>query len=101
MILFNKNIRINIDPNVVNHVEILLEYGMLELCKTVVIIINLEDEPRSTPGHSKVFNQISAIMKFMVFASMVCIPGLTLELLSYEETLLKDPKLNFVLSFPF
>ena len=49
MILFNKNIRINIDPNVVNHVEILLEYGMLELCKTVVIIINLVAKNVSTP----------------------------------------------------
>ena len=47
----------------------------------------LEDDPRSTPGHSKVLNPIEAIMKFMVFASMVCIPGLTLELLKYEETL--------------
>ena len=46
----------------------------------------LEDDPWSTPGYSKVSNQISAMMKFMVFASMVCIPGLTLELMSYKET---------------
>ena len=26
-------------------------------------------------------------MKFMVFARMVCVPGLTLELVNYEETL--------------
>ena len=47
----------------------------------------LEDDPRSTPGHSKVLNQISTIMKFMLFSSTVCILDLTLELLNYEETL--------------
>ena len=50
-------------------------------------IDSLEDDPRSTPGHSKVLNPIRAIMKFTVFASIVCIPGLTLELLKCAETL--------------
>ena len=60
---------------------------MAHFCDIVCFYIRLEDDPRSTPGHSKVLKRISAIMKFMVFASMVCIPGLTLELLNYEETL--------------
>ena len=34
----------------------------------------LEDDPRSTPGYSKVLDQIRAIMKLMIVASTV---GLT------------------------
>ena len=36
--------------------------------------IPLEDDPRSTPGHSKVLDQIRAIMKLMIVVSTV---GLT------------------------
>ena len=38
----------------------------------------LEDDPRSTPGHSKVLDQIRAIMKLMIVVSTV---GLTKKLL--------------------
>ena len=34
----------------------------------------LEDDPRSTPGHSKVLDQIRAIMKLMIVVNTV---GLT------------------------
>ena len=37
----------------------------------------LEDDPRSTPGHSKVVDQIRAIMKLMIVVSTV---GLTKEI---------------------
>ena len=42
------------------------------------IITLLEDDPRSTPGHSKVLDQIGAIMELMILASRV---GLTKKLL--------------------
>ena len=55
----------------------------------------LEDDPRSTPGHSKVFDQIRAIMKLVIVVSTV---GLTKKLLKcyvdvqkHLEQLLKYP----------
>ena len=42
------------------------------------IIYILEDDPRSTPGHSKVLDQIRAIMKLMIVVNTV---GLTKMLL--------------------
>ena len=54
----------------------------------------LEDDPRSTPGHSKVLDQIRAIMKLMIVVSTV---GLTKKLLrcyvdvqKHLKQLLKD-----------
>ena len=41
-------------------------------------MFKLEDDPRSTPGHSKVLDQIGAIMELMILASRV---GLTKKLL--------------------
>ena len=56
----------------------------------------LEDDPRSTPGHSKVLDQIGEIMELMILASRV---GLTKKLLrcyvdvqKHLKQLLKDPK---------
>ena len=55
----------------------------------------LEDDPRSTPGHSKVLDQIGAIMELMIVASRV---GLTKKLLrcyvdvqKHLKQHLKDP----------
>ena len=55
----------------------------------------LEDDPRSTPGHSKVLDQIRAIIKLMIVVSTV---GLTKKLLKcyvdvqkHLEQLLKYP----------
>ena len=39
-----------------------------------LIYVGLEDDPRSTPGHSKVLDQIRAIMKLMIVVNTV---GLT------------------------
>ena len=43
-----------------------------------LIILKLEVDPRSTPGHSKVLDQIRATMKLMIVVSTV---GLTKNLL--------------------
>ena len=55
--------------------------NLLLFCAIQKEYSRLEDDPRSTPGHSKVLDPIRAIMKLMVIASMVCVPGLTEELL--------------------
>ena len=51
--------------------------------------IPLEDDPRSTPGHSKVLDQIRAIMKLMIVVSTV---GLTTKLLRCYVDLQKHLK---------
>ena len=67
--------------------------------------IQLEDNPRSTPGHSKVLDQIGAIMELMILASRV---GLTKKLLrcyvdvqKHLKQLLKDPKKLVLIHAPF
>ena len=52
------------------------EYTYLQTA--VIVYGKLEDDPRSTPGHSKVLDQIRAIMKLMIVVSTV---GLTKKLL--------------------
>ena len=63
--------------------------------QTLLKYEKLEDDSRSTPGHSKVLDQIRAIMKLMIVVSTV---GLTKKLLKcyvdvqkHLEQLLKYP----------
>ena len=65
----------------------------------------LEDDPRSTPGYSKVLDQIGEIMELMILASRV---GLTKKLLrcyvdvqKHLKQLLKDPKKLVLIHAPF
>ena len=51
----------------------------------------LEDDPRSTPGHSKVLDQITAIMKLMIVVSTV---GLTKKLHRCAETFEKTSEIS-------
>ena len=57
--------------------------------KVTRIIYILEDDPRSTPGHSKVLDQIRAIMKLMIVVSTV---GLTEKLLKRYVDVQKHSK---------
>ena len=49
-------------------------FTSLKNINSALFIIILEDDPRSTPGHSKVLDQITAIIKLMIGVSTV---GLT------------------------